>query len=315
MPCPVWLSPIAGSISMHSAMRRPQRNSGFGEKRRVAAEHRSRERAAATPRQRERILPCRDTERPSRPGRRLRARESTSALPPSRDFQQRWRNERALRRDRRRAARSSPAAYATSACVAQLADSFFHRLALRHVDHRSHVHQRVRRIARPPPSSAVAAIASISGLRLVRRNQHAANRSTLLPGLRGHLAHDFAHKESELRRIGRDIRAEQHGVQAVSLDVHANVLLANSCMLANSFARIRRTGESHYIAQPQMIEQIVRRAAQNRQRSRRKNPGINHRANHLLRQPCRRGRRLREHRNPRQQADRSLLPQSPCGES
>ena len=106
------------------------------------------------------------------------------------------------------------------------------------------------------------------------------------------------------------------GPSSAAFRLSASMLTRMFCwrmlsMLANAVAGIGRAGESHNVAQLQMIEQIVRRAAQDRQRSRRKNAGLDNRADHLLRQPGGRRRRLCQHRDAGQQTDGGFLPKSP----
>ena len=106
------------------------------------------------------------------------------------------------------------------------------------------------------------------------------------------------------------------GPSSAALKLSASMLTRIFCstnpwMLPDSLAGVRRAGESDGVAELQVIEQIVGRAAQDRQAARRKDSGFDHGADHFLRQPCSRGRRLGQHRNARQQADRGLLPQSP----
>jgi len=127
---------------------------------------------------------------------------------------------------------------------------------------------------------------------ILRGGHGAADGGAFLAGLDRHLGRDFFDEQVELGRAGNSIRSEHRVVQRVRFHVEANAVLENRSRALEHFPRRRRTGERHRTLPVEMIEQIPAAAAQQLDASVRKQPGLDHRAEHCFGEIRRHRRRL-----------------------
>jgi hypothetical protein len=190
--------------------------------------------------------------------------------------------------------------------------SLAHFAALAEGGHRSHAHLLQPGIADHDLAESRAHRIN-DGIHGRGRHQRLADRSALLSGLYGHLAHHLAHEQLELRRARPRIRSQDRGVERVRLGREAHRMGGDAPVLPQQRRGARRAGERHHILAGEVIEQVSDAAADQLHRPLGQDPGPDDSPEHPLREVAGLGRRLDDRGDACKQRRRELLQHAPHG--
>jgi hypothetical protein len=143
-------------------------------------------------------------------------------------------------------------------------------------------------------------------------NEGAADGGAFLPGLAGHLAHDFAYEQVELGGSGPRIGPQDGSVDRVALGDESHRMAGDGGMVLQELRGLGRTGERHDILAGQVVEQIARGADDHLEGARRQEARFVDQAHQLRRDIRRDGRRLGHHRHSREEGRREFLKRAPA---